>query len=98
MLFKGRDLAGLKAHAVARMGIARTLQTPRSFPSMSVLENVAVGAVFGRPHGHLDHAIRCLELVGLGARGGSPMSSLNLQERKEASSSRARSPWRRAWC
>ena len=89
VLFKGRDLAGLKAHAVARMGIARTLQTPRSFPSMSVLENVAVGAVFGRPHGHLDHAIRCLDLVGLGARGDSPMSSLNLQERKSVELARA---------
>jgi ABC-type branched-subunit amino acid transport system ATPase component len=89
VLFKGRDLAGLKAHAVARMGIARTLQTPRSFPSMSVLENVAVGAVFGRPHGHLDHATRCLELVGLGARGGSPMSSLNLQERRSVELARA---------
>ncbi|HEX2334589.1 MAG TPA: ABC transporter ATP-binding protein [Burkholderiales bacterium] len=89
VLFKGRDLAGLKAHAVARMGIARTLQTPRSFPSMSVLENVAVGAVFGRPHGHLDHAVRCLELVGLGARGDSPMSSLNLQERKSVEIARA---------
>jgi len=89
VLFKGRDLAGLKAHTVARMGIARTLQTPRSFPSMSVLENVAVGAVFGRPHGHLDHAFRCLELVGLGARGDSPMSSLNLQERKRVEIARA---------
>ena len=89
VLFKGRDLGGLKAHAVARMGIARTLQTPRSFPSMSVLENVAVGAMFGRPHGHLDHAIGCLELVGLGARGGSPMSSLNLQERKSVELARA---------
>jgi branched-chain amino acid transport system ATP-binding protein len=71
------------------MGIARTLQTPRSFPSMSVLENVAVGAMFGRPHGHLDHATRCLELVGLGARGDSPMSSLNLQERKSIELARA---------
>ncbi|HEU4351397.1 MAG TPA: ABC transporter ATP-binding protein [Burkholderiales bacterium] len=89
VLFKGRDLSGLKANAVARMGIARTLQTPRSFPSMSVLENVAVGAMFGRPHGHLDHATRCLELVGLGARGDSPMSSLNLQERKSVELARA---------
>jgi len=89
VLFGGRDLAGLKPHVVARMGIARTLQTPRSFPSMSVLENVAVGAMFGRPHGHLDHAIRSLDLVGLGARGSSPMSSLNLQERKAVELARA---------
>jgi branched-chain amino acid transport system ATP-binding protein len=89
VLYRGRDLAGMKTHAVARMGIARTLQTPRSFPSMSVLENVAVGAVFGARKGNLDHAIRCLELVGLAARADSPMSSLNLQERKNVELARA---------
>jgi branched-chain amino acid transport system ATP-binding protein len=89
VLYCGRDLTGLKTHAVARMGIARTLQTPRSFPSMTVLENVAVGAVFGRAHGRLDHAERCLELVGLAARGDSPMASLNLQERKSVELARA---------
>jgi len=89
VLFRSRDLTGMKTHAVARMGIARTLQTPRSFPSMSVLENVAVGAVFGRAHGNLDHAERCLELVGLGARGNSLMASLNLQERKNVELARA---------
>jgi branched-chain amino acid transport system ATP-binding protein len=89
VLYRGRDLAGMKTHAVARMGIARTLQTPRSFPSMSVLENVAVGALFAAGKGNLDHAIRCLELVGLGARGDSPMSSLNLQERKNVELARA---------
>lgn len=89
VLFSGRDLAGLKTHAVARMGIARTLQTPRSFTSMTVLENVQVGALFGHPHGRIDGAVRSLELVGLAARGASPMSSLNLQERKMVELARA---------
>ena len=86
---RGRDIAGLKTHQVARLGVARTLQTPRSFPSMSVLENVAVGAVFGNRHGNLDHARRCLDLVGLGARAGAPMANLNLQERKNVELARA---------
>ena len=89
VLFGGRDIAGLKTHAVARMGIARTLQTPRSFPSMSVLENVAVGALFGKPQGKSDDALQSLELVGLAARRDSPMSSLNLQERKTVELARA---------
>jgi ABC-type branched-subunit amino acid transport system ATPase component len=89
VFYKGRALSGLKAHEVARMGIARTLQTPRSFPSMSVLENVAVGAMFGARHGHVEDALRCLDLVGLGARRHSPMSSLNLQERKAVELARA---------
>ena len=88
VLFQGRDIAGLRPHAVARMGIARTLQTPRSFPSMTVLENVAVGAVFGGK-GHLAHAERCLDLVGLSSRAASPMASLNLQERKNVELARA---------
>jgi branched-chain amino acid transport system ATP-binding protein len=71
------------------MGIARTLQTPRSFPSMSVLENVAVGALFGNARGKAGDARRALELVGLGARRDSPMASLNLQERKNVELARA---------
>ena len=89
VLFQGRDLGGMKTHAVARMGIARTLQTPRSFPSMSVLENVAVGAVFGKARGKAGEALQALELVGLGARRDSPMASLNLQERKNVELARA---------
>ena len=88
VLYRGRDLAGLKTHQVARMGVARTLQTPRSFPSMTVLENVAVGAVFGGK-GHIAHAERCLDLVGLSSRAASPMASLNLQERKNVELARA---------
>jgi ABC-type branched-subunit amino acid transport system ATPase component len=56
---------------------------------MSVLENVAVGAVFGKTHGKAGEALRSLELVGLGARRDSPMSSLNLQERKNVELARA---------
>ena len=89
VLFAGRDLSGLRTHAIARMGIARTLQTPRSFPSMTVLENVAVGALFGRAQPDAGAAIESLELVGLGARRDSPMASLNLQERKMVELARA---------
>jgi len=88
VLFRGQDLSGLKTHAVARMGIARTLQTPRSFPSMTVLENVAVGSLFGSKSGGNDPQ-KTLDLVGLGARAASPMASLNLQERKNVELARA---------
>lgn len=45
--FKGRDITGYKAHRCCHGGMARTYQIVRSFPQMSVLENVMVGAVFG---------------------------------------------------
>ncbi len=49
VIFKGRDITGYKAHLCCHAGIARTYQIVRSFPQMTVLENVMVGAVFGRP-------------------------------------------------
>lgn len=42
--FNGRDLLGLPRHRVVRAGIARTFQNLALFPTMSVLENVVVGA------------------------------------------------------
>ena len=93
--FAGRDLSGLKTNAIARLGIARTLQTPRSFPRMTVLENVLVGALFGAQRmSHSGTAVTriaesMLDLVGLRNRGDSLMSNLNLQERKMVEVARA---------
>jgi branched-chain amino acid transport system ATP-binding protein len=39
----GTPLTGLKPHAVAALGVARTFQNIRLFPNMSVIENVMVG-------------------------------------------------------
>ncbi|MBW1803120.1 MAG: ABC transporter ATP-binding protein, partial [Deltaproteobacteria bacterium] len=44
----GRSIVGLKPHRICRRGIARTFQLVRVFSSMTVLENVMVGAVYGR--------------------------------------------------
>ncbi len=41
---KGRSLAGLPPHVIARAGISRTFQNIRLFPNMTGLENVRVGA------------------------------------------------------
>ena len=46
--FKGMDLLSLAPHAVSGHGLARTFQVMRPFRSMTVRENVAVGALFGR--------------------------------------------------
>ena len=40
----GQALTGLKLHQVARLGIGRTFQVVRSFPRLSLLDNVIVGA------------------------------------------------------
>ena len=44
LLFRGDDLLSVPAHGIARHGIARTFQNLALFPSMTLLENVMVGA------------------------------------------------------
>lgn len=44
VLLCGKDVTGASAHALAAAGIARTFQNLRLFASMSVLDNVLVGA------------------------------------------------------
>ncbi|MDR1577947.1 MAG: ABC transporter ATP-binding protein [Deltaproteobacteria bacterium] len=43
IFFSGRSLAGLKPHSVVALGVARTFQTIRLFPRLTVLDNVLSG-------------------------------------------------------
>lgn len=44
VVFNGRDLIGMSAHAVAKAGVARTFQMSNVFRALSVLDNVVAGA------------------------------------------------------
>ncbi len=86
MFFEGRQLAGLEAHSIAQAGIARTYQIPRPFAHMSVLQNVAMAAMFGGAA--LDHkqatqeAWTWLEFTGLQDKADASPDDLNLHQRK----------------
>lgn len=66
MRLGGRDVTRLAAHARTRLGIARTFQQLAVFPSLSVEENVRVGAEQGRTAdpGAVERALRLLGLDG----------------------------------
>jgi len=67
MRFAGTEIGGLKPHEVCACGVGRTFQVVRSFPRMTVLENVVIGAFVGSKND--DEAERlayeALERVGL---------------------------------
>lgn len=83
---RGNPITGLPAQQIARRGIARTFQLVRLLSSMSVLDNVRAGAVFGhrRRWGHEAeaHAMRMLERVGLARRAHAPVSQLTYIDTK----------------
>jgi branched-chain amino acid transport system ATP-binding protein len=71
IFFEGRSIVRLPAYRRARLGIGRTFQIMRPFPGLSVLDNVAVGALFGRGGGQAqlakarEQARAQLDFVGL---------------------------------
>ncbi|AWW42727.1 ABC transporter permease subunit [Streptomyces cadmiisoli] len=64
VLLGGRDITRLPAHARTRLGVARTFQQLAVFPSLTVADNVRVGAEQGRI-ADPDAVERTLRLFGL---------------------------------
>ncbi len=93
--FDGTDITGLTSHAIRHHGIAKVLQHPRVFHSMSVLDNAAVGAMFGTTAGRrpTTEAVaagqHALALVGLDDKAGWEVDQLNLHEQRMLDLARA---------
>jgi branched-chain amino acid transport system ATP-binding protein len=84
--FEGKAVSGLPSFRIARLGIARTFQVVQPFPRMSVLDNVAAGALFARGEPTIAAARRvamdCLGFTGLAKVASQPGATLSLADRK----------------
>ena len=88
IVFAGRTLGNGKAFEAVHAGIARTHQIPRPFRALSVLDNVAVGAYFGRhtkiktKMNHRRETARILQWVGLSHLAQSSAENLPVGDQK----------------
>ncbi len=86
--FAGREIQTLPAFRRAQLSIGRTFQVMKPFPGLSVVDNVAVGALFGSGGGHSDlsgareAARHWLDFVGLAHRADQHADSLGGPDRK----------------
>lgn len=88
VVFQGTSLSGRPAHRIGRIGIARTFQVVRPFANLTVLENVAVGAMYGAAgagrsaRDSFAKAAEVLEFVNLFEQRDRPAESLTIAGRK----------------
>jgi branched-chain amino acid transport system ATP-binding protein len=87
----GARISGLPPEVCAMRGIARTFQVVRSFDSMTVLENVMVGAFarHGRARAAMTQALDVLDFTGLAARADTEARSLSPAEKRRLEVARA---------
>ncbi len=88
---QGRRISGTGPLACARAGVARTFQVVRSFDSMTVLENVMVGAFArtSRPREAMRAAQDVLAFAGLDGRADAAAHQLTPPEKRRLEIARA---------
>ena len=94
ILFEGAEISRMAPHARCKLGIARTFQLVRPFPNLTVLDNVAVGSVYGRLRAKSRLAAQAaardvLEMLGMLDRARMLARSLTLVDRKRLELARA---------
>jgi len=91
--FDGRSILRTPPSGIVRLGIARTFQNVELFPTMTVLENVLVGAhttsLFEREASVRARALETLELVGIEGVAGRPAAGLPFGTMKRVELARA---------
>jgi len=82
--FGGTDITGHPPHELCKLGIGRTFQIVKPFPSRTVLDNVVVGA-FARTSNRneaVEKAERIVHELGLGRRINQIAKNLSIVDRK----------------
>jgi len=91
IIFEGQDITALPAPKRCRLGIARTFQVPKSFDTMTVIENVIVGGFVRHASSSAARraALETLDFAALTSRAESPAGELTPPEKRRLEVARA---------
>jgi branched-chain amino acid transport system ATP-binding protein len=94
IFFRGQEISGMRPYRIAERGISRTFQIVKPFPGMTALENVALGALFGRNRERdmsraMERAAETLKRVRIEGKEYVLVEKLNVSERKRLELARA---------
>ena len=92
IIFNGADITAMKPHKICRLGLAKTSQIMEPFRTMTVFENVLVGALHGgqmnmRPA--REQAAQVIEFLGLKDESDKLSASLSVPARRRLELARA---------
>jgi branched-chain amino acid transport system ATP-binding protein len=87
----GREMVGLRPHAICAHGLARTFQVAKPFGAMTVLANVMTGAFLRDKHIDIARkkAREVIEFVGLSAKENTPARDLTTIDQRRLEMARA---------
>jgi branched-chain amino acid transport system ATP-binding protein len=94
LFFNEKEITRMSISHRCHLGIARTFQTGKLFPSMTVSENVFIAALFGKADGKSDAKARretaeLLHFVGLSDKASHPARGLTLAAQRRLEIARA---------
>lgn len=82
--FNGKNISGLPPHRIAQLGIARTFQIPKTFPSLTVEKSLSVGNRFGaQGRFDQDYVETIIDFLDMQAIRHQPTGQLNLLGKKK---------------
>jgi branched-chain amino acid transport system ATP-binding protein len=92
--FRGKRIEGRKPYEIAKMGIGRTFQIVKPLLTMTALENIAIGALYGREgvrdmKSAIAKSEEILHFTGLERRRDVLAENLRLADRKRLEIARA---------
>lgn len=91
IIFDGQDISKMRSNQVCKLGVGRTFQIPQTIITLSVEENVLIGALCHTSNMKIarEKAAATIDFCGLGHLAKKPAAILNVAQKKRLEIARA---------